>query len=383
MPEVHAKLSASGSSRWLACPPSAVLEQDFPNQSSEFAQEGTLAHTLAELYLRKHLGEISTRKYNLEVKKVQANKLYTEDMPDYVEIYTDIIMEKMSEAKSITEDAVFKVEQKLNFSNYVPEGFGTGDMVIISDGVIEIIDLKYGKGVPISAEGNSQMRLYALGALNEFDFLYDIHTVKMTIVQPRLDSISTDTMSVNDLIDWAENVVKPIAALAIKGEGEYKVGNHCRFCRAKGACKSRADYNLELAKYDFKKPAILSVEDIADILDRVDEFRKWTEDVEAYALANAINGEKYPGYKVVEGRSIRKWTDEKVVGDILINNGFQENIIYTKKLTGIGNIEKAIGKKKTQELLGDYIIKPQGKPTLVIESDKRPAFNSVAEDFKD
>lgn len=377
----HAILSASSASRWMACPPSARLEQDYENKTSAFAAEGTLAHELGELTLSLNLGEITKRKFTTKFKKVEANELFTKDMPDYVEIYVDTCMEKMSEAKAKTPDALFKLEQRLNFSEWVPEGFGTGDFVIIADGTMEVCDLKYGKGVPVSAEGNKQMRLYALGAIAEFGFLYDIEKVKMTIIQPRLDSISTDEMLTEDLLKWAEEELKPTAALAFKGEGEFCAGGHCGFCRAKAVCKARADKNMELAQYEFADPKVLSNTDIADILGKAEELSKWAKDVQEYALEKAVQGEEFPGWKVVEGRSNRKWTDEDKIGEILTGQGFIESIIYTKKLTGITNMETAIGKKEVVRLLGDYIEKPIGKPVLVSESDKRTVFNAAASDF--
>lgn len=378
----HAILSASGASRWMACPPSARLEQGYENKSSTFAQEGTLAHELGELKLRKELGEITARKFNAELKKIEAHELFTKDMPDYVDIYVDTCMEKVAEARSKTPDAVVNLEQRLDFSEWVPQGFGTGDMVIIADGTMEVIDLKYGKGVPVSAVGNKQMRLYALGAISEFGFLYDIEKVKMTIVQPRLDSISTDEVLADDLLKWADDFVKPTAELAFKGEGEFCAGDHCGFCRAKGVCRARAEKNLELAKYDFEKPSTLDNEEIGLILSRADELIKWAKDIQDYALEKALAGEEFPGHKVVEGRSNRKWTDEDKIGEVLIEQGFSESIIFTKKLTGISGMESAIGKKEVQRLLGDYIIKPPGKPTLVSESDKRPVFNPAKADFE-
>lgn len=379
----HAVLSASSSHRWLKCPPSVELEKGFENTTSTFAEEGTLAHELGELSLRYQLGEITKRSYDSKVKKlITANELFTKDMPDYVEIYTDTCMEKVAAAKAITPDAIAIVEQKLDFSEWVPDGFGTGDFVIIADGTMEICDLKYGKGVPVSAIGNSQMRLYALGAIAEFSFLYDIQKVKMTIIQPRLDSISTDEITVKELIIWANEVVKPTAELAIKGEGEFCAGDHCKFCKAKAVCKARADKNLELAKYDFADPNVLNNSEISDVLSRAKEFTSWLADIEDYALQKALSGEEYPGFKVVEGRSNRRWADEKKVGDILIEQGFLENIIYTKKLTGISNMESAIGKKEVQRLLGEYIEKPLGKPTLAPITDKRESYNTAKTDFK-
>ncbi|WP_252247425.1 DUF2800 domain-containing protein [Clostridium sp. ZBS4] len=377
----HALLSASSSKRWLNCPPSVKLEEGFENTTSVFAEEGTLAHELGEITLRLNLGEFTKRKYSSQLTKIMNNELFTKDMPDYVDMYVDTCMEKVSEAKATTPDAIAIVEQRLDFSQWVPDGFGTGDFVIIADGTMEICDLKYGKGVQVSAKNNSQMRLYALGAISQFEFLYDIQKVKMTIIQPRLDSISTDEMTVEQLLNWADEVVKPTAELAIKGEGEFCTGDHCKFCRAKAVCRARADKNMELAQYEFQKPPTLDNNDIGFILNRVDELTSWAKDVKEYALNQALKGEEFDGFKVVEGKSNRKWANEKAVGDILIGQGFLENIIYTKKLTGISNMESAIGKKEVNRLLGDYIVKPQGKPTLALVTDKRPVFNPAKADF--
>lgn len=379
----HALLSASGASRWMACTPSARLEQNFENKTSLYAEEGTLAHELGELKLRKELEGLSTRSFNSKVKKIQENELYTADMPDYVDMYVETCLERVSEAKAKTPDALFKIEQRLDFSEWVPEGFGTGDFVIIADGTMEVCDLKYGKGVPVSANNNKQMMLYALGAISEFSFLYDIEKVRMTIIQPRLDNISTFEVTVEDLVKWAEEYVRPRAELAIKGEGEFCAGDHCRFCRAKVVCKARANKNLELAKYDFQEPNTLDNNDIAYILSKVDELVNWAGDVKEYALEQALKGEEFEGYKVVEGRSNRKWSSESDVAKVLIGQGFQENMIYTRKLDGISKIESAIGKKEVQRLLGDYIVKPVGKPTLVPITDKREPYNPAKADFID
>lgn len=377
----HARLSASSSKQWLMCPPSIKLSEGMPNQSSDYAREGTLAHEFSEAILRKELGVITKQKYNSIVKKIKANELYAPDMDDYVGRYVDVVMEKIGEANS--PEAVHKIEQRLDFSKWVPQGFGTGDAVLIDNGIIEIIDLKYGKGVPVSAIDNSQMRLYALGAISEFSFFYEIEKVKMTIVQPRLDSVSTDEMTADELLKWADEYLKPRAELAMKGEGEFCAGDHCKFCKANAICRARAEKNLEIAKYDFATPPTLDNDEIAYILTISDDLSKWVKDVEAYALQQALQGQSFPGYKVVEGRSNRKWKDEDEVGKLLIANGFQENIIYTKKLDGIGKIEKAIGKKKTNELLGNLIIKPSGSPTLVVETDKRPVYNAAELDFRE
>ena len=377
----HAILSASGASRWMACTPSARLEQQFENKTSEYAAEGTLAHELGELKLKKVLEGLSSRRFNSKLKKIQENKLYTADMPDYVDVYVDTCLERYSEARAKTPDALFKIEQRLDFSEWVPEGFGTGDFVIIADGTMEVCDLKYGKGVPVSADNNKQMMLYALGAISEFSFLYDIEKVRMIIIQPRLDNISTFEVTVEELLKWAEEFVRPKAELAIKGEGEFFSGDHCRFCRAKAVCRARADKNLELAKYDFQEPPTMDNNDIAYVLSKVDELVNWASDVKEYALESALKGEEFDGFKIVEGRSNRKWSSEEDVAKTLIAEGFQESMIYTRKLDGISKIEAAIGKKEVKRLLGDYIVKPVGKPTLVPITDKREPYNPAKADF--
>ena len=379
----HAILSASSASRWMACPPSARLEQNYPNNSSPAAAEGTLAHELGELKLKKELGIIPKRKYNSEYKKIQGREFYAPDMDSYVDRYVEICMEKVSEARATTVDAMTAIEKRLNFSQWVPEGFGTGDMVIIGDGCIEIIDLKYGKGIPVSAIENKQMRLYALGAIKEYIFLYDIKNVKMTIVQPRLDSVSTDEITAFNLMLWGDDIVKPLAELAIKGEGEFCSGSHCIFCRAKAVCRARADKNMELAKYEFAAKPTLSPEEISEILEQAEELSKWAKDVQSYALEQAMQGIDYPGWKVVEGKSNRKYTDPGEIAIRLMDNEIRSDLIYKpEELFGITQLEKNIGKKTFDEIVGTFIEKPPGKPVLVVESDKRAEFNSAAKDFE-
>ena len=378
----HAILSASGASRWMACTPSARLEQQFENKTSEYAAEGTLAHELGELKLKKVLEGLSSRRFNSKLKKIQENKLYTADMPDYVDVYVDTCLERYSEARAKTPDALFKIEQRLDFSEWVPEGFGTGDFVIIADGTMEVCDLKYGKGVPVSADNNKQMMLYALGAISEFSFLYDIEKVRMTIIQPRLDSISTFEVTLGDILKWAEEYVRPRAELAIKGEGEFCVGDHCGFCRAQAVCKAQAEYNMELAKYEFQEPPTMDNNDISYILSKVDNLIKWATKVKEFALEQALIGEEFDGYKLVEGKSIRKYADIDEIATILEENGYRD-IFKPKELLGITNMEKLVGKKKLVELIGDYIVKPVGKPTLVPITDKREPYNPAKADFQE
>ena len=377
MPEVHAKLSASGAKRWMACPPSVALEAEFPNKSSEFAEEGTQAHALAELICRYNNSEMGKRKFNAELKKLQENKYWNEEMQGYIETYANQVWEIFNEVKKECKDAEILFEQRLDFSAWVEEGFGTGDVVIIADGTVQIIDLKYGKGVGVSAENNPQLRLYGLGAMDTYGMLYDIEKVKMTIIQPRLDNYSTEEITVEELVKWAEEEVRPKAELAYKGEGEYSAGDHCRFCKAKAVCRARAEENQKLAKYDFVEPPTLRPSEIADILKKVDSLIKWTDDVKAYALDAALNkGIVFEGWKVVEGRSIKQYKDEQQVYEAL-SEIYPDDQIYIKKLKGITDMTKLLGKEKFEQLLGDLVVKPQGKPTLALESDKRPEFKPV------
>lgn len=376
----HAILSPSGASRWLACTPSARLEQQFPDRSGAAASEGTLAHTLGELLIRFKSKMILKTQYTKALKEIKANPQYEEAMFDYADNYACYVIEKFSAAQAHTKDAVLLVEQKLDLTEYVPEGFGTGDIMIIANKVLDFVDLKYGKGVEVSAENNKQMMLYALGALRGFECLFDIETVRMTIYQPRLDNISTFEMSVSDLKDWAENELKPRAELAFAGEGEFAPGEVCRFCKAAATCKANADFNMELAKYEFKESLLLEDGEISDILSRAGLFTKWLNAVEEHAQHEAIvNGKKWPGYKLVEGRSNRTYLDESKVAELLISKGLEEDKIYQpKKILGITAMEKELGKSDFATYLSPLIVKPAGKPTLVPESDKRPELSSAA-----
>jgi len=371
----------------MHCPPSARLTENLEDQSSIFAQEGTLAHELGELELNYQVKNITKKKYNAELKKIQAHELYSADMPDYIAVYTGYVFEKLAEAKTRSKDALVFLEQQLDFSSWVPEGFGTGDTVIISDGVIEIVDLKYGKGVEVSAEENPQMMLYGLGALFEYEAFYDLQTVKMTIVQPRLDAISTYEMTVEALLNWATKTLMPAAEKAWKGEGELQAGDHCKFCKVKATCQARAKYNIEFldknrdADHEFIPAYLLAPEEVSNVLAMAKEVQNWLKDVEEEALAKALEGMKYPGYKLVEGRSNRTYGDEGEIVSTLELEDYKEEQIYNKKLKGVTDMEKLLGKKMFQQLIGPYIIKPPGKPTLVPETDNRPELNSAAEDF--
>ena len=374
----HAYLSASASHRWLACPPSAKLCANIPDQASEYAQQGTDCHELCAYLVEKALGR--------EVIDPTENLTYYDaEMQNCAVEYRNYVLEQIEAAKEFCKDPQVMIEQRLDFSRWVENGFGTGDCVIVADEVLQIIDYKHGLGVLVSAGddehgGNSQMMCYALGALEVFGDIYDINQIKMTIFQPRRENISTYTISRDNLLKWANEVLAPTAQLAYVGEGEFKAGGHCQFCKVKATCRKRAEYNLELAKYDFEMPATLDDTEIAAILEKVDEMISWGNDIKEYALQQAQSGVHLEGWKVVEGRSNRKHTDEAAVAFAVKDAGFDP---YEKKLLGVTTMSTLLGKKKFEELLGGLIYKPPGKPTLVPESDKRPAMNTAIEDFNE
>lgn len=367
----HALLSASSSHRWIACPPSALLSKKFEDSSSSYAQEGTDAHTLAQYKLEKSLG-LPTK------DPTESLSFYDEEMNDHAENYAAFVVEQVEKAKEACADPQVLIEQKLDFSRYVPEGFGHVDCLIIADGTLTVIDYKYGLGIKVSSERNPQMFCYALGGLSLFDGIYDIDNVRLVIYQPRRENISEYSVSKSELIQWAEDVLSPTAELASKGEGEYKAGEHCQFCKAKATCRKRAEYNLELAKYDFEVPATLDHDEIASILTQADELVSWVSDVKEYALKEALNGTKFEGFKLVAGRSNRKYTDEVAAADLVIAAGKDP---FEKKLLGITAMTALLGKKAFEDILGGLTYKPPGKPVLVTADDKRPEFNSAYEDF--
>jgi len=369
----HALLSASSSHRWLACPPSARLCENYEDMDSEYAQQGTDAHSLCEHKLKLLLG-MKTADPTAELS------FYDEEMEECACGYAEYVLSLVEEAKKTCKDPVVLIEQKLDFSRFVKDGFGTGDCVIIADVMLYIIDYKHGKGVEVSATENPQMMLYALGALELFDGIYDIDTVRMTIYQPRRENVSVCVMAKDDLLQWAYNDLMAKAKLVYDGEGEFNAGEHCRFCKAKAVCRKRAEYNLELARYDFEMPATLEDDEIAAILIKADELAAWAADVKEFALQQALSGVKYDGFKIVEGRSNRKYTDENAVADTVKKAGYDP---YEPKLLGITAMEKMLGKKKFADILNGLVEKPQGKPALVQESDKRPPMNMAVEDFKE
>jgi len=361
----HAVLSASGSHRWLNCTPSARLELEFENTSSEAAREGTAAHALCEHKLKRALHMRSKR---------PVSDYDSDEMEECTDAYAEFVMEQYEAAKQVCKDPVVLIEQKLDFSCYVPDGFGTGDCLIISDDKLHIIDFKYGMGVLVEAEDNPQMKLYALGALAVYDALYDIREVSMTIFQPRRENVSTWTVPVEDLKAWAENELKPRAKMAYDGEGEYLPGEWCTFCRAAVRCRARAEEKLRLAQTEFRMPPLLTDAEIEEILAVLPDLTKWANEITAYALDAALNhGKEWNGFKVVEGRSVRKYRDEAAVAEAAKEAGYKD--IYRQSLIPLTEMQRLMGKDKFEEILGGLIYKAPGKPTLVPKSDKRPAVN--------
>lgn len=380
--ETHALLSASSSHRWLRCPMLPRLEAEVPNRNTVYTQEGTCAHELSEIKLMYKSGLIKKREFNKKIKDFKANAaFYDEEMEEMTELYTDIVMEHFNSYES----ASIELEKRVDFSDWVPNGFGTSDVVILADNTLEIIDLKYGKGVPVSAKLNPQMSLYALGAYAAYDLVYDFDKIKMTIIQPRLDSVSTVEVFVDELLYWADNYVLPRASQAEIGIGDWDLNEEVlKWSPVAAKLVPWAQKNWEIIdRYDFQEPVYLPDEAIKEILDRSSEIKKWVESVETYALRQALDGKEVPGYKLVEGRSNRKIMDTAKAEEILHDNDFGDEIYKPKELLAMGALEKLIGKSTFAELLAEVIEKPQGKPVLVRESDKRPALNSLAQAIKE
>ena len=396
MPDVHALLSASSSKQWLHCPPSVRLQENFPNESSVYAEEGTFAHEVCEYKVRKYLKE--------RVKRPQSEEYDTEEIEQITDVYAEFVISIIEQMKENGCEPLAFVEERVDYSHIAPSGFGTADMLIIGKdeqgrGILHVCDFKTGAGVFVDADHNSQMMFYAIGALAAYGFLYDIEIVRMSIIQPRLDNISTFECSRQELEDWGESI-KPIAKLAYEGKGEQHPGDWCRFCRAKPVCKACADEALALCREDFldldagafddtaeesdmtapyeadtqtavfKQPGLIPISELAEILPTLNRISSWIEAVFAFVSSEAINhGVPIPGYKVVEGRSKRIFTDTKAVVDTAVQNGYTD--LYKQTLITLTEFEKMMGKKKFNELLGEYVAKPPGKLALVPESDPR------------
>ncbi|MGM9594153.1 MAG: DUF2800 domain-containing protein [Candidatus Onthomonas sp.] len=385
MPDRHALLGPSKAHQWLSCPPSIRLEEflGLPDKGSIYAREGTLAHRLGELLLRRDWeGADVTR----ALEEARRDPDWSPAMEEHMAGYADFVAQRMAQARNRCADPRLFIEQELHFEDYVPGGFGTSDALLLSDGLLEVIDLKYGAGVPVRAGDNPQMKLYALGGYLALGWAYDVPEIRMTIYQPRLDSVSSDTITRSALLDWAEGELKPRAAQAWAGEGDYHPSEEtCRWCRAAPVCRARADYQQELAAYDFADPPTLSNEEIAQVLARLPDLLGWARQVEAWALDAALNlGAVFPGFKVVEGRSNRRYTDEAAIAGALTGAGYTADDIYKpRELLGLTAMEKKIGRKRLTQLAGQYIIKPAGAPTLVPEGDRRPAYTPAAQAAND
>lgn len=368
----HALLSASSAHRWLECPPSAVAAELYEDTSSEYADEGTRAHEVAEAVASGRIKAVNV--------ETNADTGVDAEMVECAEAYLAYINEQKK-----SEDAFVILEQRVDFSEYVPDGFGTCDCLIIQDGVLTVIDYKYGQGVAVSATGNPQMRLYALGALNDYGYVMDVDTVEMHIFQPRINNISVDTISVDELTTWGESV-KPVAAQAYNGEGEYKAGSHCKFCPHAGRCKALHYSCVEFIETHNARVAVpvLTPEEVADVLDYVPILNLWINRVKDYAMGSLLDGKEIPRYKLVAGRQgNRKWSDDTAVAEALTNAGYQIEEITETKLLSPAGMDKAIGKKKVSELLDNLIERAPGPPTIAHAEDKRPAYDKVAEAVKD
>ena len=372
----HAFLAASASERWLHCPPSAKLCAQEDDQGSEYARQGSDAHALCEHLLLKALGRETS-------DPTEDLTYYDAEMQEAAEAYAAFVMEQVAEAKTVCHDPLICVEQTVDFSKWVQHGFGTADALIVADDTLYITDMKYGVGCLVTADGedgtgNSQLKCYALGAIDTFGDLYDINRIRLSIFQPRRDNVDTFELTKAGLLQWADDVLAPIAKLAYEGQGEFEAGNHCQFCRVKATCRKRAEYAMELAKYEFADAPTLDENEIAEILPQIDTLVSWAEDIKSYALNQALSGVRYPGFKLVAGRSNRKYADEAAVARVVSEAGYDP---YDKKLVGITEMTKRLGKKRFEELLNGLLIKPEGKPVLVPVTDTRPELNNAKNDF--
>lgn len=397
----HAILSASGASKWLNCPPSARLEAQFPDSTSEAADEGTLAHSLGELLIAHRRGNVSSKQYREALKPLQESKHYSKLLHEYADGYALYVLETLAAAQVHTPDAALFTEQRLDLRAYIPDGFGTGDAAVVADGVLDVIDLKYGKGVLVPAEGNPQLLIYALGWLESYSFMYSIQTVRLHIYQPRMNNISTYVIDSAELQEWGKKLVAPAAELAYLGNGYAKAGSWCKFCKAKKVCKVYAEMAVSVVADDFAEfvaaepqvpvnmttaVPLMTDEEISNVLSKAEAFKEWLNTVQEYALTEALAGRrKWPGYKLVTGRSVRKITDEPAVEKVLIKNGYDRTKLYKpQQLVGVTEIEKLTGKAEFDKLLGEYVQKVPGKPTLAEQSDKRAEYDPTGGgDFSD
>lgn len=382
----HAILSPSSAERWIHCPPSAVINAEAPRTDTVYTREGTLAHAVCELKGRRKFLDLSTRSYNAELKKLKADALWQEEMDGYTNAWIEALEEIAGEYDALPHVAL---EVRVDFSEYVPDGFGTADCLMIGEiaGVttLNVVDFKYGKGVPVSAEENPQMMLYALGAVLDYMSIYDIVTVRMTIVQPRIRSEPDSwELDARTLLAWAGAVVEPAAKLAIHGGGEFAEGDWCRFCAIRGSCRERAAANLAAAAMEFKLPPELTDSEVGEALALGQRLKAWLSDVEEYALGACLDGREIDGWKAVEGRSVRQWSDAGAAFEAAKAAGVPEEMLYERKPVTLAGLEKIMGRKPFAEALGGFVTSPPGKPTLVRSDDRRAAITgrtTAEEDF--
>lgn len=390
MPEKHALLSASSAGRWLNCPPSARINAEMEDTSSEYAAEGTLAHSMCEIKLTGYVSAIPKRTTNSKLNKLKKDKLYQAEMDGYTDDYLNYVKEI---AIGLSGAPTVRIEEQVDYSDYAPEGFGTADCLILYSDELHVIDFKYGRGVEVSAEDNPQLKLYALGAIKKFAFLYSIKKVVLHIVQPRIDNFSSWETSADELRSWGESI-KPIAQLAYEGKGNFNSGAHCRFCKLSATCRKRSEDNLALAQYEFKNPPefthdgspTLTDEEIGEVLTLGAQLKKWYEDLEKYALGMILYGKKYDGWKAVEGRGTRRFINPDDVPKVLEKMGLSPDLAYEREILSPAKLEKLIGKNDFADNFGGIVEKSKGKPTLAPASDKRPEYVSgttAAEDFSE
>jgi hypothetical protein len=377
----HAVLSASASQRWLTCTPSVRLEEQFPDSTSEYAEEGTLAHEIAELKLRKYYVEpMSQRTFNTRLNKMKKHDLYQEEMLKHTDTYLEYLKEI---TLSLASPPYVAVEKRINYNSYAPEGFGTVDCLIVGGDTLYVTDFKYGKGVPVSAEDNSQMKLYALGAYLEYSFLYPISKVHLAIIQPRLNSISEHSLTLDELLAWGDEI-KPLAQKAFNGEGEFVPGDHCKFCRAKAQCRARAEEFSALDDFKSLKPPLLTDEEVGQMLEKGQHIESWIKALKEYALTQCLKGNEIPGWKAVEGRGTRSYVNIDAAFDHLIDRGIDESMLYERVPLTVPKLEKQMGKTEFRSLLEEagHVVKSAGKPTLAPTSDKRQSVSpDAAADF--
>ena len=372
----HAKLSASGASRWATCPGSVQMEDGIPDKESVYAQEGTLAHEMSELKLKHYLDPkgFGKRKLNAAIKKLKENELYQAEMDSYTDTYVDFIKEK---ALSFPSNPYIEIEKRVDFSRWVDGGFGTCDCVLIHGSTLSIIDLKYGKGVPVSSEQNEQLILYALGAYDAFNLIYNLDKIELNIVQPRINNFSTWEISLTELLLWGD-YFKVQAKKALGGNGELvPSAKACKFCKARDICTARAENNLSLESEIKLKPNEIPKDKLYEYISRGEDIAKWVADLKAYALDMCLKGEDIKGLKAVAGRTSRSWTNQDEAINKLIEGGIDEAIIYDKVPLTLAKLEKALGKQQFTTLVGDLVVTSEGKPTLVFENDKRPAITNT------